>query len=332
MATTPRISVIVPAYNAERVLGLCLASIRASIHQPYELIVVDDGSTDTTPLIAASHGAIVLTTGKQSGPAVARNLGADAATGDILAFFDADVTVHPDTIGKVVAAFQEDMGLGALIGSYDQEPGHESFLSKYRNLMHSYFHQSGKRTASTFWGACGAVRAEIFRATGGFDVSFARPSIEDIELGYRMKRTGVKMVLDPDIHVKHLKEWTLTNMLRTDVRDRAIPWTQLILREGKMPDDLNTSLIQRASVALSMLVPGALLINVAFAAFCWLALIALNWRFYRFLGRNWGWLQSMAASPLHYSYYLYSGIGFLFGAASYYMASKPAWLMNQRSE
>jgi glycosyltransferase involved in cell wall biosynthesis len=325
----PRITVIVPAYNAERVLPLCLGAIRQSELQPDQLIVVDDGSTDRTAEIAEGFHATLLRTTRQSGPAVARNLGAEAADGDLLVFFDSDVTIHPDTLSKISAAFQQDPELGSLIGSYDQEPGHEGFLSKYRNLMHSYFHQSGKRSANTFWGACGAVRKEIFFQAGGFDVSFARPSIEDIELGYRMRRAGVKMMLDPDIHVKHLKHWTLGNMLRTDVRDRAIPWTQLMIREGKMPDDLNTSMVQRASVALSALVPGLVLFDAALALFCWLALISLNWRFYRFLGRNWGWLQSAAASPLHYSYYLYSGLGFVLGTAAYYLMQRPAWLNNK---
>src|ERR1044071_1505350 len=89
------ISVIVPVYNSAGYLRSCLEHLRRSTLSDYECIVVDDGSTDDSSKIASEFGFRVLTTGCRRGPAFARNLGARAATGDILFFIDADVCVYP---------------------------------------------------------------------------------------------------------------------------------------------------------------------------------------------------------------------------------------------
>lgn len=248
MANT--ISVIVPVYNSARYLAQCLTSLAASTVPVHECIVVDDGSTDDSAETARSYGARVLATGGRSGPAHARNIGAENATGDILFFLDADVCVQPGTVAKVAEAFAGDPELDALIGSYDTTPAEPDFLSQYRNLMHCFVHHHGRREASTFWTGCGAVRREVFLRHGGFSRAYQRPAIEDIELGYRMRRAGCRMVLDPDIQVKHLKRWTFWGLVKTDILDRGIPWTELILSDGHMPNDLNLQLSQRVSVAL----------------------------------------------------------------------------------
>jgi GT2 family glycosyltransferase len=149
----------------------------------------------------------VLKVPQAGGPAKARNLGAQASHGDILFFMDADVTLAPDTLEQVLAAFDTQPQIAALIGSYDDAPGAPNFLSQYKNLFHHYTHQRGCEEASTFWGACGAVRREVFSAVGGFDEAYRYPSIEDIELGYRLKRAGHSIHLCKQVQVKHLKRW-----------------------------------------------------------------------------------------------------------------------------
>jgi glycosyltransferase involved in cell wall biosynthesis len=254
-----RVSIVVPVYNGEQELRQCLAGIRASEAPAAEVIVVDDGSTDGSRKVAEEFGAKVLETGGRRGPAKARNIGARAATGEVLFFLDADVVPGPDAVGRVARVFAEDAELAAVIGSYDDDPAERDFLSQYRNLMHCFVHQKAQTRATTFWSGCGAVRREIFFEHSGFDESYARPAIEDIELGYRMHHTGRKMVLDKDLRVKHLKRWTFWNLLKTDILDRGIPWTELILRDGSMPNDLNLQVSQRISVALAFVSVGAAL-------------------------------------------------------------------------
>src|SRR4030095_8852134 len=94
----PLISVIVPAYNAEAPLDSALAPLVGLLldREIVELIVVDDGSTDSTAWIAKEAGAMVFKSGGRLGPAGARNTGAAGAKGNILWFVDADVVVHTD--------------------------------------------------------------------------------------------------------------------------------------------------------------------------------------------------------------------------------------------
>lgn len=244
-----RLTVIIPVFNGRGVLRQALKAMAESSVQPAELVVVDDGSTDGSAEVAEEFGARVIRTEARSGPAHARNVGARSTTGTVLFFLDADVCVHPDTIGLVAEAFQ-DPKLDALIGSYDDDPSEPDFLSQYKNLMHCFVHHTARSEACTFWSGCGAIRREVFLACSGFDERYDRPAIEDIELGYRMAEAGRRMVLDRNVQVKHLKRWSFLGLLKTDIFDRGIPWTELILRDKHMPNDLNIQLSQRVSVAL----------------------------------------------------------------------------------
>jgi glycosyltransferase involved in cell wall biosynthesis len=247
------ISVVIPVYNSADRLRSCLEHLRESTFTDFETIVVDDGSTDRSAAVAEEFGAKVFETGRRSGPAYARNLGASKAAGEILFFIDADVCVYPYTVARVHANFHQDPELAAVIGSYDDLPEAQDFLSLYRNLMHCYVHHQARRDACTFWSGCGAIRKSVFLEYSGFDVSYDRPAIEDIELGYRMTRDHRKMLLDTSILVKHLKRWSFLNLVKTDIMDRGIPWTELILRDRFLPNDLNLQLSQRVSVALVFL-------------------------------------------------------------------------------
>jgi glycosyltransferase involved in cell wall biosynthesis len=247
---TVAISVVIPACDSRHNLARCLEALRQSDPAPVETVVVDDGSKDDTADVALGFGAKLLSTGHRRGPAYARNLGAKIATGDVLLFLDSDVCVKPDTLAKIARSFDADPELDALMGSYDSTPGSQDFLSQYRNLMHSYFHQTGAERACTFWSGCGAIRRNIFLEHSGFSEDYGRPAIEDIELGYRLMRAKRKIVLDRTVLVTHLKRWTFWGLVRTDILDRGIPWTELILRDRRMPNDLNLQLSQRVSVAL----------------------------------------------------------------------------------
>jgi glycosyltransferase involved in cell wall biosynthesis len=250
----PQVSVIIPVFNDAGNLGLCLASLRASQDLPREIIVVDDGSTDGSGAVAAKWGAKVLSSGGRRGPACARNIGAKEAVGDVLLFIDADVCVNSDTIRRIRAEFDDDPNLDALMGSYDTTPQASTFVSQYRNLLHCFVHQSSPGKAATFWTGCGAIRKSVFLEFGGFNQMYGAPAIEDVELGYRLFQAKRNLILCPDIQVKHLKRWNLKNMLRTDFFYRALPWSQLSLSSGNMPDALSLRISQRISVALVFLV------------------------------------------------------------------------------
>lgn len=114
--SAPRVSCIVPAYNGARYLGEALDSILAQTYRPIEVIVADDGSTDETAHVAASYGAAVrFVTQVTAGPAATRNLGVRAATGDFVAFLDADDVWHADKLARQMARFAARPELGVSV-------------------------------------------------------------------------------------------------------------------------------------------------------------------------------------------------------------------------
>jgi glycosyltransferase involved in cell wall biosynthesis len=302
-------------------LDECLEALSRSTVKPLECIVVDDASTDGAQAVAERHGARVIVLGERLGPARARNAGALAARGDLILFLDADVRIHADAIARILDDFRRDPSLDAVIGAYDDAPAASPFVSQYRNLLHCFTHRAGRPEASTFWSGCGAIRRKAFLKCGGFDDRFDRPAIEDIELGSRLKANGGRILLDATVQVQHLKQWTFLSMLKTDIFDRGIPWTRLILRAGSMPDDLNVRWSQRLSVALAFLLIAGLCLGSSIAAIgCALAMIGLNWPFYAFLATLRGLLFAFRAAPLHVLFHIYSAVAFLLGACLHFVS------------
>jgi GT2 family glycosyltransferase len=307
----PRLSIVVPVYNDAENLTDCLAALRAAEIPGCELIVVDDASRDESAVVARRAGASVISLAQNSGPAAARNRGAAAASAEILFFVDADVAVAPDAVRRVVDSFATVPDLQAVFGSYDDAPRAQGLISQYRNLLHHFVHQQGNPEASTFWAGCGAIRRATLAQVGGFDEGAFGRAIEDIELGYRVRRAGHRILLDKGLLATHLKAWTFTSLVRTDIMVRAIPWSRLIMAHGR-PNDLNLRGDQRLSAVLVMLILVALLlapfwpILVAPAAVALLTVATLNRTLYGFFLRRRGVRFLAAAIPLHLLYYLYS--------------------------
>jgi glycosyltransferase involved in cell wall biosynthesis len=336
----PRMSVIVPVHNGKLQLPRCLEALRASEFSDFEVIVVDDCSTDNTPQIVERSGARYLRTPRKLGPGGGRNLGVNEARGEIVAFVDADVVIAPNTLGQIAADFDADAELVAVFGSYDEAPAWSDFLSQYKNLMHHYVHQMASERASTFWAGCGAIRKEVFLQFGGFDTErYPNPSIEDIDLGFRLWQAGRKILLDKKIQVKHLKKWTVRGLLRADITYRAIPWTRLILETRTLPTDLNLTFSSRVSAVLvGLLVLGLLVLPVAalgrlpgVSATLLLAvlaaivvlLVALNWRVYAWFAARRGWLFTCGAAIAHWAYYFYSGAVFVLCTIAHKLRGSP---------
>ena len=316
MDKLPFISIIVPVYNGGKFLDQCLDALTASSYQSYELIVVDDGSTDDSAEISRQKGARVLQTPRrQSGPAAARNCGAQKAQGGILFFVDADVVVQQKTVAQIAADFLEYPDIAAVFGSYDDSPAESNFLSQYKNLYHHFVHQQSSSNAATFWAGCGAVRREVFTTVGGFNErQYPKPSIEDIELGYRIRSLAWKIHLDKEIQVKHLKRWTVESLLRADIVYRAIPWSKLILESRHMVNDLNLKTSDRLSAGLVGLSAGTLSLalfdpRLLYVTLLFFAIVfILNYKLYSFFMNKKGLVFAALAFPWQILYYFYSGV------------------------
>jgi hypothetical protein len=270
-----RLTVIVPATAPAPTLSRCLAALAAAGAD--EVLVADE------PPLAT--------------PALARNLAADRATGDVLVFVDADVLVHEDALDRLRARLR-DPALDAVFGSYDDSPEAPGAISGFRNLLHHHVHHEGAGPAQSFWTGLGAVRRAVFDAAGRLDPE--RRWLEDVELGARLVQAGARIELDPAIQGTHLKRYTLASMLHVDTVERAIPWVDLMLAGRAPHSSLNAGAKHRAAALLALGAVGATALRrPVVAAAALVAFAALNADLYATIARRRGPAQAAAAVPLH---------------------------------
>jgi glycosyltransferase involved in cell wall biosynthesis len=257
----PFLSVIVPIQPQDLHYSLLLNSLEGSSFKNFEVILVFDG---WLPIFKESDYKLTIVRVEnpiQSGPAYCRNKGASKAQGKYLCFCDSDTEHQKNTLALAVS-YLENPDLDGLIGCYDNAPSCSTSLSKFRNLLHAYHHQKNNNKRGVFWGAFGVLKSEAFEAVGGFNAEkYSRPSIEDIELGYRLEAAGYCIRIKADVKLKHHKCWTISSMFRTDLFLRAIPWTQLLDQTKNWSTaDLNVSWKEKMSAIAAAL----LLLNFAF--------------------------------------------------------------------
>ena len=312
LSRPPRLSVVVPVHNGERDFDACLAALSASDipRTDWELIVVDDASTDTSAEIAAKYAERIINIDAPArGPAYARNRGIEAAYSPMVAFVDADVMVHADALQIMLARLSED-DVAAVFGSYDDRPAGRSIVSQYRNLLHRFIHQRSAGWVDSFWAGCGAAKKEVLESVGLFDEErFRRPEMEDVELGYRLRDAGHRIFLDPAVQCTHRKRITFANMIASDFSRRGIPWTRLLLDRKMLNAPRGLSL--GASERLSALATGLFVLSLAislfevsviFAMLAFTALIvfvSVNGELFATLARARGAAFLLAAIPLH---------------------------------
>jgi GT2 family glycosyltransferase len=275
------LAVIVPASDEPPTLERAEAALEAGARKPDQLILQRD-----------PRGA---------GPAAARNHGAAASEADVLVFVDSDIEVHPEALARIERRFAADPELAAVFGAYDDAPEDPGLASRYRNLLHHHVHNGAAGEAETFWAGLGAVRRDRFEEVGGFDADrYPQPSVEDIELGMRLRRRGAKIALDPEIRGRHLKRWTPLSITRTDFARRGIPWVRLLLEQGEGSSALNLSQRRRLSAVASVALLGAVLARrrrLAVGALA--AALLLDRDLYALLLRRGGPQLLLAGIPLH---------------------------------
>lgn len=206
----PSISVIIPAWNAAQTITQCLDSLGAQTVSPKEIILVDDGSDDSTTETCSDYNVKVFSTGGRKGPATARNMGALEASGEILLFLDSDVTVPCDLLEKVNDHFRDE-AVWAVQTLYTPECPALDCVSQYQNYYYYYgLNRMHEKNIATFATWCSAIRRNRFLEIGGFNVRIPEPTVEDEELGYTIADNGGKIALDKSILVTHLARYNLS--------------------------------------------------------------------------------------------------------------------------
>jgi len=321
----PRVSVVMPVYNAESTLAECLTRLCNSTFGDFEIVLVDDGSTDQTRAIASNFPVRIVPTGGRVGPAMGRNIGAREATGDIIFFIDSDVMVRQDTLSCLVERFERD-DVEGVVGVQAADMRHRDLASQYKNLWMrwTYVRQTGD--VPLFYTTAAGIRRDAFLRAGGFDEGYATPSLEDTAFGQKLARLGIRVRVEPALEVEHVKRYSLMGLLRTDYA-RAVSLARMKLRQPAELGHNNTSIpgsymvsVPLAALAVVVGLAGALLRIPVLEVAGLLGLagtVVCNREFLGAIRASEGWRRTVASVPLLWLELLVVGAGTGIGILTY---------------
>ncbi|MFC1889332.1 glycosyltransferase family 2 protein [Thermodesulfobacteriota bacterium] len=184
------LSVIIPVFNGEKTLKKCLVSVFRSEDVDFEVVVVDDASSDRSAGIAREFSCRLILSEQNRGAAASRNAGAREASGDVLVFLDADMYVFPDTLKMIEGIFEEDPAVRIVGGTCAPEAPSNGWGPTLFALQYYYTLKWGdgeeRKTTSALPSDLAAIDREVFNGSGGFDESFKGAGVEEYELGSRL--------------------------------------------------------------------------------------------------------------------------------------------------
>lgn len=282
-------SVVIPAYNAHKTLAKCLRSVYKQKFSDYEVIVVDDGSTDDTAKIAEEFSARVIKQTPNVGPAAARNISIKASYGDIIVFIDADVAFRDDdALSKLAEIFKNRPDIAGAIMIKDKVPLNNGLLPLFWALYKYYLWNKPAEYQTSFTTERSAVKREVFDKVGYFNEKYKKADVEDFEFGYRLSELGYKMLIVREIKVLHHFE----NFRQTTKKTlkRSWQWIRLFLKRKKFDPVYSSQERGIKTLIAASLVPTFIMI-IVWPSFIWLWLwlillviyVYYNYGFYLFL-------------------------------------------------
>jgi glycosyltransferase involved in cell wall biosynthesis len=309
-----KISVILPVHNAEKTLGDCLKRIYASDFHNFEVIVVDDKSTDKSVEIAKRFPCKIIKLRKRSGAGIARNVGAKKAKGEILCFIDSDILIKKNTLSLIEDDF--DKGNKVVVGIFSKKTRFKNFVSNYKNLFNRFFFLHRKTHSNIFFTGIGAIKKDIFFKLGGFGAYYNESSIEDVEFGFRLRDAGYRIIIDKNIEVEHIKHFSLFDILKRRIITYSFLFPIILRRSHKNEvDEVFSFSIFLPFLILFLLLSGFLLNHFLF--FLALALSFLffyiNRDFLSFLRESKGNLFFLKSCAMLFLDMLFIEIGCLIG-------------------
>lgn len=269
---TLSVSVVIPAYNAERTLAACLDSVYGQTSPVHEVIVVDDGSTDRTAAIAQGYPCTLISGGGNRGVSAARNAGVAAATGEVVFFLDSDEALTEDSVANAVEILLDDPECACVHGLMAPDPLFDDGPVERYRMLHSYWWRvRGVGESQTAFFSQGAVRRAVFDHLGGFDESL-RDS-EDLEFSDRLA-PHYRIVMTDRIMAYHDDEYRLRPLLGEIFRraQLLVPAMASARRGGRSnltantPGSVGTAALFLATLPFPFWYP--LLPVLAFLAFC----------------------------------------------------------------
>ena len=306
------VSIVVPVHDAGALLDDTLAAISASglPRESYELIVVDDASTDKSVSVAARYAdTLIRLKGQRRGAAYARNRGVDEARGELVAFVDADVRVRRDTLSKLMAILTADPSVAAVGASSDGTSPDGGVATHYWNLVKQFGSQRHAGFGTQFSASCGVVRRSTLLNAGMFNEWLFRDAgIEDLELGQRLHKAGHRVLLSGDVAVSNMRRHPVREVLGTAWSRSVMLMRTVGYRESRVHARGHEVHALRSAQGIVALMLAALVMKVAVVRHVhWMESVAValgvlviaNFEIFRFFLRRRGPVFAVAAMPLH---------------------------------
>ncbi|KAF0144497.1 MAG: hypothetical protein FD156_1801 [Nitrospirae bacterium] len=259
------VSVVIPAYNAEKTIAACLTSLMKQDYPgDYEVIVVDDGSSDSTPNIVSGYERVRLIKQENAGPAAARNKGAAAAKGEIILFTDSDCVPEGNWIKEMVNPFKDNRDVVGVKGRYKTKQKETTarfvqfeYEDKYRYMQKDKYIDFIDTYSAGF-------KREIFLEMRGYDTEFPVACAEDVELSFRLSKKGYKMIFNPNAVVYHIHPAGLKDYLRK--KYKFAYWRIVAVKKNpeKIVKDSHTPQVMKLQVLFPPAVLGSALLSVAY--------------------------------------------------------------------
>ncbi len=303
------ISVVIPNHNGGRTIGKCLAAVLASQYDRFEVIVVDDASTDNSIGLISAFPCRLIRLGRQAGASGARNTGARGSAGEVIFFIDADCLVAENTLSLVHKAMsgRKDIVTG---GSYTPLPYDNNFFSIFQSIF-IHYSELKQKEPDYIASHSMAIEKRVFEKSGGFPEQFL-PIIEDVEFSHRLRRTGYTLRMDPDILVRHIFGYTFRKSLGNAFR-KSHYWVMYSLENRDLLRDSGTASRElKVNVLSYFMIMPFLLLYFSLSIGTLLLLPLMLFLFNLYINRN-----------LLRTFYHAKGIFFAIPAALYYLMIYP---------
>jgi len=320
-------SVVIPVYNGSRTLRKTLESVRRQEDDDFEIVVVDDASTEDLRSLIEEMGAVYHRLPENLGPATARTAGVAVSRGAIVVFTDSDVWLPENLIGNLRRVFEET-GAECVQGGFSKHCPHANFFSQYKNLYNHFVIDQLGDWIDTTYTSLTAVKKDFFLKGNGFDRNIRTASVEDRTLGESLISSGGKIFLAKRLEVVHDKYLDARKFYRSQFhRSRDLAKLMQRQRESKFLEKGKTfgtnsraAMLRLPVVAsvlffftLGLFYPPLWWISLAFLAlYCWLT---RDW--IGFLRRTKGWWFALRGQAVDFTDAIATGLGVAVGLVEY---------------
>lgn len=234
-----KISIIIPNRNGEATIGECLKAAFSSKYDEFEVIVVDDCSTDDSLELIRQFPCQCLQLTTHSGASMARNVGAQHSSGDILFFTDADCLLKEDNLTMAVELFSSAGSNIVLGGTYTPLPVDDNFVSQFQSVFIHYSETRYAEEPDYLATHALIISKQDFMKSRMFAENYL-PILEDVEFSHRIRRMGYRLIMNPMIQVRHIFNYTLKKSMQNAFR-KSMYWTVYSIKNKDLHKDSGTA-------------------------------------------------------------------------------------------